>query len=55
MHIMIICRNIKSERAVIHMNLVLALGIADVIFLVTIAAKPVEVMFVLQIIVDIPV
>mgnify|MGYP002804008139 FL=1 len=35
-------QNIKSERAVIHMNLVLALGIANVIFLVTIAAKPVQ-------------
>ncbi|XP_028396992.1 adhesion G-protein coupled receptor D1-like [Dendronephthya gigantea] len=35
-------KNIKSERAVIHTNLVLALGIADLIFLIGIAAKPVE-------------
>lgn len=35
-----ICRNIKSERATIHTNLVVALGIADVIFLVTVVVKP---------------
>ncbi|XP_028396991.1 adhesion G-protein coupled receptor D1-like isoform X2 [Dendronephthya gigantea] len=33
--------NIKTDRAVIHTNLVLALGIADVIFLVTVVVKPV--------------
>ena len=38
--IIIICRHIKSERATIHKNLVFALGVADVIFLVTVAVKP---------------
>ncbi|XP_028396995.1 adhesion G-protein coupled receptor D1-like [Dendronephthya gigantea] len=33
--------NVKTDRAVIHTNLVLALGIADVIFLVTVIVKPV--------------
>ncbi|XP_028396989.1 adhesion G-protein coupled receptor D1-like [Dendronephthya gigantea] len=33
--------NIKTDRAVIHTNLVLALGVADVIFLVTVVVKPV--------------
>ena len=32
--------NIKTERAIIHKNLVFALGIADVIFLVTVGFKP---------------
>ncbi|XP_028396986.1 uncharacterized protein LOC114520843 isoform X2 [Dendronephthya gigantea] len=32
--------NIKSDRSTIHTNLVAALGIADVIFLVTVAVKP---------------
>lgn len=37
-------RSIKSDRAIIHTNLVLALGIADVIFLVNVAVKPEGVM-----------
>jgi hypothetical protein len=34
------CRNLKSDRATIHKNLVGALGIADVIFLVAVAVQP---------------
>lgn len=39
--IYITLRNIKSDRAAIHTNLVFALGLADVIFLIAVAVKPV--------------